>query len=200
MPAENKTSLLALVLFLVCLAALQYAVTALEFDRQQILAGQVWRLWTAHCVHSHLIHLTLNSIAAAALYLIVLNRLNRLELLCSGFVFAGLLSSALLFFYPNLSWYNGLSGLLHALVSYACVRLSVTHSRLYVLGLTAVWIKIVFEALRMQVGIQDQLAGMTIITQAHLVGAGIGTLSAIIYLVLSRTLDKSGYKSGKIHP
>ncbi len=168
--------------FIVCLWALQLFVAALEFDRQQILTGQVWRLWTGHFVHSHVLHLALNAVAAAALYIILFSRLHRLEMMCCALMFTCLISLILLFFYPGLDWYNGLSGLLHALVSYACVRLAVSQSKLYWLGWFVVGLKVLIEFGQMQAGFEYRQMGMMVITQAHFIGAWVGSISACGYL------------------
>lgn len=181
MQAGSKRKLLAAGLFVLILVALQSAVAALEFDRQQILAGQVWRLWTGHLVHTHSSHLALNAVAAIALYIIIFTRLNTLELLSSAVVFACLISLSLLYWHPDLDWYNGLSGLLHGLASYYLLRLACTENKKYALGLLAVWLKVLFELYQGQLGYQQDLAGMTVITQAHYIGAWIGSCAAACY-------------------
>lgn len=191
MQAISRTSLVGVGLFILCLCLLQGYITLLEFDRQQILAGQVWRLWTGHLVHSHSTHLALNCMTAVALYLVFMTRIQVAELLYCMFLFAFLISIVLLYQYPDLVWYNGLSGLLHALVAYFCLRLADTHSKLYWLGFLTVWIKVVFEMLGAQKGYQSELAGMTIITQAHFIGVCIGTLGVLAYMLVKRTINTS---------
>lgn len=190
MQAVSRISLLWVAFFIVCLCVLQYFVAALEFDRQNILTGQVWRLWTGHFVHSHLLHLALNAVAAGALYLILFVRLKRLEFFCCGLIFTFLISLILLFLYPRLDWYNGLSGLLHALVSYACVRLAVTRSKLYWLGLLVVWLKVLIELVQTQAGFEYQQMGMTVITYAHFIGVWVGCISACCYLASRRVITQ----------
>ena len=174
-------------LFVVVLCVLQVFAAALEYERQQILAGQVWRLWTGHFVHSHATHLALNAMAAVALYVVFLDRIKALDLLRYGLVFSVLISLALLYFYPDLAWYNGLSGVLHALLSFACLRCACLYQRWYALGLIAVWGKVLWEVWRAQAGYQVELEGMTVIVQAHLIGVVLGTFVAVLTVWSSRS-------------
>lgn len=170
------------------LVVLQFAIAALEFDRQQILAGQMWRLWTGHLVHTHSSHLVLNAVVAIALYIIVFTRLRALELLFCAVIFACLISISLLYWHPYLDWYNGLSGLLHGLASYCLLRLALSEHKQYALGLVAVWLKVLFEMCQGQLGYQHQLAGMTVISQAHYIGAWVGSCAAVCYIAVQKLL------------
>lgn len=80
--------------------------------------------------------------------------------------------------YLHLLCYNRLSGVLHALASYACLRLACMQSRLYVLGLAVIWVKVLFETLRAQMNYQAVLVTMRVITETHMTGVRIGTLSS----------------------
>ncbi|NLC99802.1 MAG: rhombosortase [Gammaproteobacteria bacterium] len=174
-------------LFVVVLCVLQVFAAALEYERQQILAGQVWRLWTGHFVHSHATHLALNAMAAVALYVVFLDSIKALDLLRYGLVFSVLISLALLYFYPDLAWYNGLSGVLHALVSLICLRCACLYQRWYALGLIAVWGKVLWEVWRAQAGYQAELEGVRVIVQAHLIGVVLGTFVAVLTVWSSRS-------------
>lgn len=191
MHLASRGQLAGILLFALALYALQHYVAALEYDRQQILFGQVWRLWTGHFVHSHLTHMALNGVSAVAMYSLFMTRIKPLELVICGAVFPLLISVALLMFYPGLEWYNGLSGLLHAYAGYVCMRFASSQSKLYWLGLAMLWAKVLSEAWRASAGYQGELAGMTIVTQAHLVGAALGTLSGVVCLLALRTVGTS---------
>lgn len=190
MQAVSRRNLLAAGLFVLVLAALQSTVATLEFDRQQILAGQVWRLWTGHWVHTHSSHLILNAVVAVALYSIIFTRLKTLELLFCAVAFSCLISVSLLYWYPHLDWYNGLSGVLHGLVSYYTLRLALAQNKNYGLGFIAVWLKVLFEFYQGQLGHQQVLAGMTVISQAHYIGAWIGSCAALSYVAVKQLLNR----------
>lgn len=82
-------------------------------DRDALLAGQVWRLWTGHLMHLDLPHATVNLAAlgiisgcAARWHLLV-------PLMLVSLLLMPLLGLALMLVRPELHWYVGLSGLLH---------------------------------------------------------------------------------------
>lgn len=96
-------------------------VSWLQFDRQAILAGDYWRLWTGHLLHTNHWHLLMN-VAGFVVILMLHGNYYRcwtfLFLLLSG---TGLIGLALLFWSPAISLYVGLSGWLHALLVFgAC--------------------------------------------------------------------------------
>ena len=186
MLAASKANLVGVALFILALCVLQNFAAVLEFDRQQILAGQVWRLWTGHFVHSHASHLALNAISAVALYWIFAPRIDAFALWSYGFLFSFLISIVLLGLYPNLAWYNGLSGLLHAFFSCIYVHLIHTQNRLYRVGLVAVWSKVLLEMWRAHGGYQGEMEGMAIIIEAHFIGVVVGTFTAVSYLISKR--------------
>jgi rhomboid family GlyGly-CTERM serine protease len=98
-----------------------------RYDRLAIASGQAWRLVTAHWVHLNTPHLFLN---LAALLLLS-------ELLWGAFpVLQGLglllassvgISAMLWWLHPELAWYAGMSGVLHALWA-ACALTGIVRS------------------------------------------------------------------------
>lgn len=93
----------------------------LQFDRQAILNGDYWRLWTGHLLHTNQWHLIMN---IAGLVVILLLHGNYFRFWTFLFLFitgTGLIGLALLFWSPAINLYVGLSGWLHALLVYgAC--------------------------------------------------------------------------------
>lgn len=172
--------------FVGCLWALQNYAGILEFDRQQIVSGELWRIWTGHLVHTNLTHFALNVAAAILLGLLFSPPIKRGEWLLSGIIFAGLIGLGLFCLYPDLDWYNGLSGLLHAWLAYFSIRLASAARRLFWMVLAAVWVKVAVETLGVQLGYVHLLDGMTIITEAHLLGAVFGTAGGLIGTVFWR--------------
>lgn len=112
----------ALALLMCVFAVFNDQVTPwLQFDRQAILAGEWWRLWSGHLLHTNSWHLLMN---LAGLVVIIMLHGNYYRSCVFAFLlFAGvtLISLALLFWSPAISLYVGLSGWLHALLVYgAC--------------------------------------------------------------------------------
>lgn len=151
----------------------------LEFHRQQIISGEIWRLWSSHFVHTNSAHFVFNLVAAILIYLTFYSRIKLRELLWSGTIFATLISTTLLLLLPELIWYNGLSGLLHAFVAYFSVRLAKDGSRIFWAALAMVWLKVLLETM-MGAGYGSAVGDMIVITEAHLIGVFWGTVSAFI--------------------
>ena len=178
-----KANVLGTTVFISCLWVLQHYLGMLEFDRQQILSGEVWRIWTGHLVHTNNAHFLLNSVAAIILYFAFFTKIKLSELLLFGFVFASLISVTLLCLYPYLDWYNGLSGLLHALVAYFSMLLAKNEDKMFWAGLAIVWAKVLFEATRASLGYKNMLGDMTVIIDAHFIGVFFGTIIAFICMM-----------------
>lgn len=93
---------------------------AMEFNRQAVADGQLWRLWTGQFCHWSLLHLAGNLAAMAAIWVIVGRPLIRWLAVMP--IVAPLLSLFLLAFAPALERYRGLSGLVALLVVGAAVE------------------------------------------------------------------------------
>jgi len=179
--ARNKV--LGAAVFISCLCALQSFTVVLELDRQKVLSGEIWRIWTGHLVHTNLSHLSLNIVAALFVYFAFFSKIRLGELLACAFVFTPLISVALLCIYPEIEWYNGLSGLLHALVAYCSIRMARDGDMVFWLGLGIVWLKVLAEAIGANAGTQNLIGDMTVVVEAHLIGVFIGTIAAIISMM-----------------
>ena len=165
----------------------------LEFDRQRILSGEIWRIWTGHLVHTNNSHFAQNIVASIIIYFTFFTAIKLSELLLYSFVFAALISVTLLCIYPSLGWYNGLSGLLHALAVYFSMRLARNKDNIFWVGLGIVWVKVLIESIRAYSGYESLIGDMKVITEAHLIGAFFGTATAIICMVHLRSKGNSGH-------
>lgn len=107
-------------------AAGDAARPVLQFDRAAVLAGEGYRLLTAHWVHLDWRHAGMN---AAGLWLAALigsgRRSAGLDLASNGLrcvVLSCAVGWALYRYHPQLSWYIGLSGVLHGLFVIVLIR------------------------------------------------------------------------------
>ncbi len=187
---EKRNKVLGGAVFVICLCALQYFSGGLELDRQRVLSGEMWRIWTGHLVHTDMSHLSLNILAALVIYFAFFSKIKSGELLAASFVFTALISVAMLRIYPGLDWYNGLSGLLHALAACFSIRMVSNGDRVYWAGLGIVWLKVLVETTRANLGYEYLIGDMTVITEAHLIGASIGTITAVIGMAFWRGTDQ----------
>lgn len=184
--ARSKLPLLSAGLALACIA-LAYgsamlgdaSADALAYDRQAILSGQLWRLWSGHLVHYSPRHALTD---AGVLFLIgwVLEPLVGTRRLCLGLgLGASLIALALLAWVPDLLQYRGLSGLdmMMAVMALIALRRSdgLSASWLVVLG-AAMLLKTVCEAAGLSPGGAALPQGVVVVWQAHALGAAWGII------------------------
>lgn len=174
----------ALVLALTCsaLSAAPDEITAsLAFDRDAILAGQIWRCWTGHMVHFSLQHALPDIIALYIVTAIMERETGCLTTTLMMLLGAPLLSLCLLLAVPDLRFYEGASGIsMLSGVAAGCVLWHTTKSLRPILGLLAavVLIKVWLEALGTLPAIATLPDGVHVSWQAHAIGAGLGALFA----------------------
>ncbi|MFZ5594963.1 MAG: rhombosortase [Pseudomonadota bacterium] len=158
----------------------------LRYEREQILAGELWRLLTASFVHLGWSHLLMN-LAALALIWMLFGRLltTKTWLLLS---LASLLSVSLglLLFSPEIGWYVGLSGMLHGLFAAGAMASLRAGHRLELALLALLLGKIVWEQAYGPLPGTAEFAGGAVVTDAHLYGAAGGFISVLAYMLMKR--------------
>lgn len=151
---------------------------ALEY-RRELLLVEPWRLLTGHLTHLSLTHALLNGVALMLLGRLFDPRLKPGELWA---VLAGapiLISLVFWLLMPELHWYRGLSGALHAVYFAGCVVwLADVSGRgrwlpLVALALGAVKV-LVEQPWDASFPFREWL-GAPVVPQAHLIGAALGT-------------------------
>lgn len=175
-------------LLLVCgLALFSSDVTPLlQFDRQAIMAGDWWRLWTGHLLHTNYWHLLMN---LAGLIVIIMLHGNYycgwpfVFITVVGFL---LVSLAMLFWSPATGLYVGLSGWLHALLVYgACEDVRRQWSSGWLI-LAGVAVKVVWEQWQGASHDLVKLIEADVAVDAHLYGAISGVLLFVILFVFTQ--------------
>lgn len=176
MPARQL--LLALLVGLLAFANLMPG-ESMQYDRDAIAGGEIWRLWTGQLCHWSILHLLGNLAAVAALTVIAGKPLLRWLALLP--VAAPLLSLTLLSLLPELQRYRGLSGLVALLVVGVAMEGGMI-GRLTALAWVA---KLGFDAYS---GTPSPLlpAGISTTWQAHLAGLLLGLAAAAGFLHLDR--------------
>ena len=169
-------------LALACLAlafAPPVLTDALAYERQAILSGQFWRLWTGHLVHFSLRHALADGSVLFLLGLVVepLAGTRRLCVALAGG--AALISAALLLCVPGLQQYRGASGLDMMMAAMALVLLwrNGGIARPWLVFFAALLVlKIAGEALGISSGFAALPGDIVIVWQAHLLGVLYGFL------------------------
>ena len=153
----------------------------LEFDRQALLAGDIWRLWTCHLVHYTPQHALLDGAVAAVAGLIAARRLG-LRTVGKALAFgAPCIALGLLLAAPELGYYRGASAIAVMLAVMAGLSLwrdADARSRA-VLMLMAVALpaKVVAEAVGWTRGWAGLPPDVAIAWQAHLLGCVAGVIA-----------------------
>jgi rhomboid family GlyGly-CTERM serine protease len=164
------------VLFIVIAELLQWGPT-LEY-RRPLLASEPWRLLSGHFVHLSLTHSMLNGVALLLLGRLFADRLRDIEFWVVLGVAPILISLAFWVAMPELIWYRGLSGTLHALYFAGCVVwLGSTKGAARWLPIAAIaggTLKVLLEQPWDSSFPFRQWLGAAVVPQAHLIGAIIG--------------------------
>ncbi|HRH74541.1 MAG TPA: rhomboid family intramembrane serine protease [Zoogloea sp.] len=152
---------------------------SMQFDRDAIAAGEIWRLWTGQLCHWSLLHLLGNLAAVAAFAVIAGTPLLRwLALLPLA---APLLSLVLLSLMPALQIYRGFSGLVAMLV----VGVAMDGGLIGRVVALAWGARLVFDAIA---GTPSPFLpeGITTTWQAHLAGLLLGMAAGAVFLHFDR--------------
>ena len=166
-----------ILVFFVLAAELLLLGDALEY-RRPLLASEPWRLLTGHFVHLSLLHALLNGVALLLLGRLFSERMRPFEF-WTVLGFAPILISLVFWAaLPELTWYRGLSGSLHALYFAGCITwLRTSSGRARWLPIAAIvggTVKVLLEQpWDASFPFREWLGG-AVVPQAHLVGAAIG--------------------------
>lgn len=162
---------------------------ALRYDRPLLEAGEFWRVLTAHLVHVDLRHLSLNLAGLAVVALLFPAEYSAREWFLIGVGSALVIAGGLWWLNPELSWYVGLSGVLHGALAAGALGWWFSQPRWLAAGLTAILcIKLAWEQ---AYGALDWSGGLAVIVDAHLYGAAGGLLVALLMRFRSRSQRKA---------
>lgn len=151
----------------------------LAFERDAILTGEIWRLWTGHVVHFSWSHALADLPLLGIALFITWREIGLRPLLAIAFFAPPILSCALLWLIPDLVLYQGASGLTalfttlaSVLVWQRCTRWEV-RGLIALLGLLFLW-QIYQEATGHSQGMSQLPEGVKVVWQIHLIGALLG--------------------------
>ena len=145
---------------------------ALVLDRDAVLGGQLWRLWSGHWVHLDARHAAINLAALVVMALLAARMRLLRPLLVASLLMMPLIAALLLLTAPDLQWYAGLSGLLHGWAAWLLLRRGggvATSGALLLAG------KLVWE----QVAPAADASAFPVIHAAHVIGALVGAALAL---------------------
>lgn len=151
---------------------------ALRYDAPAIAAGEPWRLFTGNLVHLGWWHLFLNELGLLVLVLLCPDALpasvwaRRVLLIGLG------MGCGLFFLVPSVTWYVGMSGVIHGLFVLGLGRQLVMQRDLIAAGCLAYLLGKVGWELYSGAPVSDEEAiGGQVLVESHL----YGSLSALVY-------------------
>lgn len=157
-------------------------VGLLRYDRDGILEGDIWRLVTAHLVHGTHLHWVLNMAGLLLIWAIYPGYFRQPASILLMIGIALSISAALLVLNPGVSWYVGMSGLLHGLFAAWSLIDLLSGRRIALVPLVLVVVKILYEQfVGASPGVAESI-GLPVLVDAHLYGviAGLG-LGGLMY-------------------
>ena len=161
-----------------------------RYDRAGIVEGEIWRVITGHVTHLGWNHLAMN-VAGLWLVTYVFAPLGK-PWLWATFMFATaiLTSAGLFFFKPQLSFYVGLSGILHGIIVIGASRWIQEGDWMGFLVLVVVTVKIGWEQTFGALPLSQEMAGGSVVVDAHLCGT-LGGLFIALWELLSCARERS---------
>jgi len=178
---------LLLLLCSVCIALLGDGLAELlQYQRDAILSGQWWRLFSGHLVHLGWSHLWLNMAGLTLVWALVGEAFTpRQWWWLITFSMLGI-SSGLLWWLPGVMWYVGLSGLLHGMLLAGILQLLLRGEREVWPLLLLVLAKLLWELWSGPLPGSREAAGGEVLVEAHSLGALCGAVYCAVLRLSAR--------------
>lgn len=141
------------------------------YQRDAIETGQYWRLFSGHFAHLNHLHLIINMVAWIVIFLLGSGVLSCHKWLVLLAVYPLAISLLFYFFMPAVTFYGGLSGVLHGILLTILFSWAKQGSRMALLASVAVIAKVLYETFFQDSFMTDQLLSIEVVTEAHFFGA-----------------------------
>jgi rhomboid family GlyGly-CTERM serine protease len=159
------------------------ATAAFRYERGAVLAGELWRLLTAHLVHADWAHLAWNVGGLALVFALFAGEYSRRDWLLVMLASTAAIDLGFLLFERDLAWYVGLSGVLHGLMAAGLAAWLRERRDPFTIGVAVIFVgKLTWEHLRGAVPFTAQTLAVPVIHEAHTYGAIGGALCAVALL------------------
>jgi len=148
-----------------------------RWQRDAFDTGEYWRLVSGHLVHLGFGHLWPNVVALAIIGLLFEDVFRNADWARIGAAAAAAIDLGLYVLDPEVSWYVGLSGVLHGYVAAGALALIMRREKLGVVLAAGVAAKLIFEQVVGPVPFTAASVGGPVVVAAHLYGV-VGALLA----------------------
>lgn len=163
----------------------------LAYDQLAIMNGEYWRLLTANLVHTNYTHLAMNLGGLFVLWLLHGDEYKTQSYLGISLVCGLAITLAIYLLRENITWYVGLSGVLHGIFVWGLVKDFEKRRKSAWLLAVGLIVKLVIEVETGGSASIEALLGARIVVEAHLYGAVAGGLFAIAAWALKRQMNHS---------
>jgi rhomboid family GlyGly-CTERM serine protease len=162
----------------------EHARLLLRYEREAVLHGEYWRLLTGHLVHGNWLHLLLNGAGIGLIAALFPDHYSPRQWLLIGLLSLVAIDVAFVFWEPQLSWYVGLSGVLHGALAAGAIAWWRHESKRLALALSVIFVgKLLWEQLH---GALPLSGGLAVVVDAHLYGALGGVIAGTILWMNTR--------------
>lgn len=156
----------------------------LRYQRESVLQGEYWRLLTGHLVHGSWLHLLLNCAGVGLIAALFPEHYSPRQWLLIGLVSLIAIDVGFVFWEPQLSWYVGLSGVLHGALAAGAIAWWRYESKRLALALSVIFVgKLLWEQWH---GALPLSGGLAVVVDAHLYGALGGVIAGTILWMNTR--------------
>jgi rhomboid family GlyGly-CTERM serine protease len=156
----------------------------LRYERQPVLQGEYWRLLTGHLVHGSWLHLGLNCAGLGLLAALFPDHYSIRQWLLIGLLSVLAIDIGFVFWEPQLTWYVGLSGVLHGALAAGAIAWWRYETKRLALALSVIFVgKLLWEQLH---GALPLSGGLAVVVDAHLYGALGGVIAGTILWMNTR--------------
>ena len=166
----------------------------LEFHRNKIATGEIWRIFTGQFVHANPTHLLLNIVGIGFIWLLHAEHRTQSQYYIHTAFLALWTGLGIWLFVPDIKIYTGLSGLLHGVIVWGALKDIQVGMRSGILLFIGIWGKLAWEQYSGPNADVGELIQSRVAIEAHLIGA-IGGLIMGLGLIKEKLLVKSEKKT-----
>jgi rhomboid family GlyGly-CTERM serine protease len=185
-PTQSKQFLGPLIIALLSMMAFLFEPMSSEYlalERTWWVDGHYYQLLTGHFLHTNFIHILFNLLGLLLLWSLHGDYYETFSYLLKFIVICIFLSLCIYFFSPDISVYVGLSGVIHGVFAWGCIRDLENKLISGWLLLFGLMLKVGNEQLNGAGSLMPDLIDATVATDSHLYGAILGVIIGLLSLL-----------------